>query len=106
MSPSSPRLGPAIVRSLPVAVAWALGVAAGVTAGGYLTAVSGSGAPGSSSLDTVDLVQLPSVAAVAVFALVLVVATAVRMRRMRAASATEHSADDQHHDEQRDTDGE
>ncbi len=47
---------------------WALGAALGVALGGYLTLVSGSGAPGTAGLDVVtDLVVLPLGAFAAVF---------------------------------------
>lgn len=52
-----------IAPALGWATTWALGAAAGVALGGYLTLVSGSGAPGKQALDpTLDLVVLPGVA--------------------------------------------
>ncbi len=54
----------AFTRTLPRrlfwALTWGLGVAIGVAAGGWLTVVGGSGAPGTESLDFVgDLIVLP-----------------------------------------------
>ena len=56
--------GPFKLRSaLGWALTWALGSAIGVALGGYLTLVSGSGAPGQTALDpTTDLFVLPLVA--------------------------------------------
>jgi len=67
------------------ALTWAFGAAAGVALGGYLTLVSGSGAPGRQAVDPmIDLVVLPAIA----FGVVLVVhlsgqlaAGAIRARR-------------------------
>jgi hypothetical protein len=59
-----------LMSALGWALTWALGAAIGVALGGYLTLVSGSGAPGQTALDpTTDLFVLPLVA----FGIVLVV---------------------------------
>ena len=50
---------------------WGLGVAIGVALGGWLTATSGSGAPGAAALDVPrDLVLVPLASGALVFALV------------------------------------
>ncbi len=67
------------------ALTWAVGAAIGVALGGYLTLVSGSGAPGQTALDpTTDFFVLPLVA----FGIVLfvhfgaqVIAGLIRARR-------------------------
>lgn len=59
-----------IVRSIFWALTWGLGVALGVAAGGWLTVVGGSGAPGTDSLDIMqDVIVLPSIAGGAVVVL-------------------------------------
>ncbi len=75
------RLAPALGWSF----TWALGAAIGVALGGYLTLVSGVGAPGQVSLDpTTDLIVLPLAAFVIVLVLHLggqVLAAVLRSRR-------------------------
>lgn len=64
-------------------ITWAVGVAVGVALGGYLTAVSGAGAPGAAAVDPIeDLVWLPAAAASVV--LVVYVLGAVIVRLVRA----------------------
>ncbi|NTW29116.1 MAG: hypothetical protein HGA39_07115 [Coriobacteriia bacterium] len=55
------------------AAAWGTGVAIGVAGGGWLTVVSGSGAPGALSLGIADFLWLPVASAAVAFVLVVVV---------------------------------
>ncbi|PKQ29547.1 MAG: hypothetical protein CVT60_04820 [Actinobacteria bacterium HGW-Actinobacteria-10] len=78
-----------LARSIFWALTWGLGVAVGVAAGGWLTVVGGTGAPGAGSLDIVqDVFVLPSAAGGAVFALHLagqaVIALIRRLARPQA----------------------
>lgn len=62
---------------------WAVGVALGVALGGWLTVVSGSGAPGVESLSVgQDLFVIPAIAGAVVFvALLLARIIGARLRR-------------------------
>lgn len=89
------RLG--IANACAWSLTWALGAGVGVALGGYLTLVSGSGAPGTQAIDPMtDLVVLPAVAFVAVFVAGIggrIAAGAVRGRR---ASQPPRSSDKDH----------
>ncbi len=78
------RLG--IATACAWALTWAVGAGLGVALGGYLTLVSGSGAPGTNAIDpATDLVVLPAIAFVTVFAVGIggrIVVGAVRGRRV------------------------
>jgi hypothetical protein len=65
-----PEAGKGVGTAIFWAATWGVGVALGVAAGGWLTVVGGSGAPGAESLDVMqDVVYLPAAAGGAVFAL-------------------------------------
>ncbi len=76
---------------------WAIGAAIGAAIGGYLTLVSGSGAPGVQDIDPLtDLVVLPLAAFGAVFVTHLGLQTvAAAMRGRRAGAQSQGDADDQ-----------
>ncbi len=59
--------GSGLARTALWASTWALGVGIGVALGAYLTAVSGSGAPGVESLDLSEILWMPLASAGAVF---------------------------------------
>ncbi|MGV8082475.1 MAG: hypothetical protein AB2L09_02405 [Coriobacteriia bacterium] len=67
------------------AVGWGAGVALGVAAGAWLTVVSGSGTPGTESLDRGDVVVLPLAAGAATVAVVLLIEALIGALRSRAA---------------------
>lgn len=72
---------------------WALGAAIGAAIGGYLTLVSGSGAPGTQDLDPLmDLVALPLAAFAVVFLVHLCIQVVAAIIRGRRAGA-EHDGD-------------
>jgi len=74
------------VRAALWAATWGIGVAIGVAAGGWLTVVGQSGAPGASSLDLVeDMLVLPALAGLAVIAVYLLGAAVVALVRRRPA---------------------
>ncbi|MHB9004174.1 MAG: hypothetical protein ACYC6C_08925 [Coriobacteriia bacterium] len=78
-----------LARSVFWAFTWGVGVALGVAAGGWLTVVGGTGAPGADSLDIMqDVVVLPLAAGGAVVALHLagqaVMALVRRLGRSKA----------------------
>lgn len=80
--------------ALATAGSTSIGVGLGVLLGGYLTAVSGQGAPGAGSLGTADLAVLPAYSASAAFAVVLLASLGLSaLRRARLAAA--NRADDQ-----------
>lgn len=61
-------------RRLPAvldAFTWGVGVAAGVAVGAYLTAVGGTGAPGTEGIELAETLTLPLIAGGVVFCLVL-----------------------------------
>lgn len=61
-------------QALFAATTWGFGFACGVAVGGWLTVISGAGAPGVEALDLVDdVLVLPGIAGAGVFALVLVI---------------------------------
>lgn len=84
------------------AATWALGAAAGVALGGYLTVTSGSGAPGAESLSVGrDLVTMPAAGAGLVFAVHLVgQVVAAAWRGRRAAGDEGRRQDDREQTEQ------
>ncbi|GAB4283676.1 MAG: hypothetical protein Kow0067_04930 [Coriobacteriia bacterium] len=71
---------------------WAIGAAIGAAIGGYLTLVSGSGAPGAQDLDPMtDLVVLPLAAFAVVFLVHLCVQLLAAIARGRRADAERDS---------------
>lgn len=75
-----------IAEALAWSATWGMGVALGVAAGGWLTVVGGSGAPGAEGLQPVsDLVVLPAMAFAIVVAAQMVVRVAVAALRGRRA---------------------
>lgn len=65
---------------------WSLGVALGVALGGWLTVASGSGAPGTASLDVVhDLVVVPILSGLVVFLVLFGVRVVLGLFRGRSA---------------------
>ncbi len=81
-------------------VTWALGVAVGVAAGGWLTVTGGAGAPGAPALDPLsDLVLLPGAAFAVVFGLQVAVRLAGAALRGRAVSSGERKRDNEHGDD-------
>lgn len=75
-----------VADALAWSATWGLGVALGVAAGGWLTVVGGSGAPGAEGLQPVsDLVVLPAIAFVVVVAAQMIVRIAVAAFRGRRA---------------------
>jgi hypothetical protein len=70
-APGSRRI-PSLWRAALWSLTWSLGVALGVALGGWLTVASGSGAPGTESLNVVhDLLVVPGLSGLAVFVVVL-----------------------------------
>ncbi len=89
------RFGAIAVR----AASWGVGVALGVALGAYLTAVSGSGAPGATALDASELIVLPAIAGTAVFAVLFVVGVGVSHVAGVLHARSPHGGDD---DDERD----
>jgi len=66
------------------ATTWGLGFACGVAVGGWLTVISGAGAPGVEALDLVDdVLVLPGIAGAAVFVLVMASHGVIHLVRRR-----------------------
>lgn len=77
-------------RAMATATSTSVGVAVGVLLGGYLTAVSGSGAPGARALEMSDIAVLPAGSALAAFAVILPVSLGLSaLRRRSEAPATD-----------------
>ena len=73
MSSRSSRDTFSVGRAVFWSLTWAVGVALGVALGGWLTVASGSGAPGSASLDVVhDLVVVPLISGLLVFVVLFI----------------------------------
>ncbi|MCL4554621.1 MAG: hypothetical protein M1617_03255 [Actinobacteria bacterium] len=86
------------------AITWGFGFACGVAVGGWLTVISGAGAPGVEALNLVDdVLLLPGIAGGGVFALVMAI-HGVRHLFRRRGSAPHHPHETDANDPHRDGD--
>lgn len=84
-----------LCRALATATSTSVGVAVGVLLGGYLTAVSGSGAPGARALEMSDIAVLPAGSALVAFAVILPISLGLSALRRRNPAATADRPDHQ-----------